>query len=69
MYLTVYLMEMPFGTFANRADPDQAALIYKRVYSFIAYGNRIRYDPTLLDLASNFFVLCSNMKVYLYNYS
>ena len=26
-------------------------------------------DPTLVDLISNFFVLCTNMKVYLYNYS
>ena len=32
-------------------------------------GNVIRYDPTLLDLTSNLFVLCSNVKVYLYNYS
>ena len=32
----------------------------------------IRYDPTLVDLTSNFFVLiyiCNKMKVYLYNYS
>ena len=25
--LTVYLIEMPFNAFANRADPDQAALV------------------------------------------
>ena len=25
-------------------------------------------DPTLVDLKSNFFVLCTNMKVCLYNY-
>ena len=25
--LTLYLIEMPFKAFANRADPDQAALI------------------------------------------
>ena len=24
----------------------------------------IRYDPTLVDLTSNIFVLCTNMKVY-----
>ena len=24
--LTIYLIETPFNTFANRADPDQAAL-------------------------------------------
>ena len=31
----------------------------------------IRYDPTLIlvDLTGNFFVLFTNMKVYLYNYS
>ena len=29
----------------------------------------IRYDPTQVDLTSNFFVLCTNGKVYLYNYS
>ena len=26
-YLTLCLMETPFSTFANRADPDQAALV------------------------------------------
>ena len=26
----------------------------------------IRYDPTIVDLTSNFFVLCTNVKVYLY---
>ena len=29
----------------------------------------MRYDPTIVDLTSNFFVLCTNVKVYLYNYS
>ena len=33
------------------------------------YGEMIRYDPTLVDLSSDFFVLCSNVKVYMYNYS
>ena len=36
---------------------------------FLAYGNIIRYDPTLVDLTSNFLSLCTNVKVYLYNYS
>ena len=27
----------------------------------------IRYDPRLVDVASNFFVLCINVKVALYN--
>ena len=52
---------MPFKAFANRADPDQAAL----VRALFAYGNMIRYDPTLVDLSSNFFVLSTNVKVYL----
>ena len=29
----------------------------------------VGYDPTLVDLTSYFFVLCTNVKVYLYNYS
>ena len=27
------------------------------------YGNMIRYDPTPVDLTSNYFVLCTNVKV------
>ena len=34
-----------------------------------AYGSMIKYDPTLVDLISNFFVLYKNVKVYLYNHS
>ena len=30
-----------------------------------AYGNMIRYDPPLVDLTCNFFVLCTNVKDYL----
>ena len=30
-----------------------------------AYGNIVREDPTLVELTSNFSVLCTNMKVYL----
>ena len=30
----------------------------------IAYGNMIRYDITLVDLTSNFFFLCTDMKVW-----
>ena len=26
-HLTFYLIETPFNTFANKADPDQAALV------------------------------------------
>ena len=43
---TLYLIEMPFDPFANRADPDQTA-----------YGNMIRYEPTQVELTSSFFVL------------
>ena len=69
--LTLYLIEMPFNTFANRADPDQAAFVRTALSGFtlFAYGNMIRCDPTLVDLTSNFFVLCTKVKVYLYNYS
>ena len=69
---TLYLIETPFNTFANRVDPDQAALKElpdQGLPCLIAYGNMIRNDPTLVDLTSNFFVLCTNAKVYLYNYT
>ena len=29
--------------------------------TLFAYGNMIRYDPTLVDLTSNVFVLCTNV--------
>ena len=29
----------------------------------------IRHDPTLLELTSYFVVICTDVKVYLYNYS
>ena len=37
------------------------------VSTLFAYGNMIRYDPTLslVNLTSNFFVLCTNVKAYL----
>ena len=66
LFLTLYLMETSFNTFANRTDPDQTALCAS---TLCAYGNMIRSDPTLVDLTSNFFVLCTNVKVYFYNYS
>ena len=64
--ITLYLIETPFNTFANRADPVQAALVRAAWSgsSLFAYGNMIRYDPTLVDLTSIFFVLCTSMKVY-----
>ena len=51
--------------------PNQAALV-RADWSgptLFAYGNMIRYDPTLVELTSNFFVLCTTVKAYLYNYS
>ena len=54
LVLTLYLIEAPFNAYANRADQDQAA----------PYGNMI-----YLILTSNFYVLCTTLKVYLYNYS
>ena len=48
---------MHFNTFANRADPDQAALVRAALSgpTLFAYGSMIRYDPTPVDLTSNFF--------------
>ena len=37
--------------------------------TLFANGNIIRYDPILVDLTSSFFNLCTNVKVYLHNYS
>ena len=54
--LTLHLM--PFNGFANKADPDQAALTISWSTLFV-YGNMIIYDPALMDLTSNFIVLCS----------
>ena len=31
--------------------------------TLFAKGNTIRYDPTLVELTSNFFVLCTNLKI------
>ena len=48
---------MPFNTFANRVDPDQAAILRasctRAAWSgstLFAYGNMILYDLTLVDL-------------------
>ena len=57
--LTLYLIEMPFNAFANIADLDQGLL------SLLINGNMIRYDRTLVDVTSNFFVLCTNMNIYI----
>ena len=41
--LILYLIEMPFNAFANRADPDQAALVRAASSgsALFAYGNMI----------------------------
>ena len=52
--LTLYLIKTHFNTFSGS--------------TMFAYGN-IRHDPTLVDLTSYFFVPCTKVKVYLYNYS
>ena len=66
--LILYLIETPFNSFGNRAYPDQAALVRDDLRYF-TYGNMIRFIPTLMDLTSIFIVLCTNVKVYLYNNS
>ena len=38
--LTLYLIETPFNSFANRVDPDQAALL-RSGSTLFAYGNMI----------------------------
>ena len=51
------------------SDLSQKVSIVRAAWSgsaLFAYGYRIRYDPTLVDLTSNFFVLFTNVKVYLY---
>ena len=66
--VTLLLLETPFDVFADRADPDQAALT-RAAWSgstMFAYGNMIRYDPTLVELTSNFLVLCTNVKFILW---
>ena len=69
VYNTLPHIETHFNTFANRADPDQTSLV-KAAWSGssqFAYEHMIRCDHTLVGLTSNFFVLCTNVKVYLYN--
>ena len=70
--LTLYLIYMPFNTFANRVDPDQAALT-RAAWSgsaLFAYGNMIKYDDTLVDLTSNFFFYVQMWKfIYIIIYS
>ena len=59
---TLYLIETPFNSFANRVDLDQAALTscLIRVFSVCLWVYDIS-DPTFVDMAINFFVLCTNI--------
>ena len=45
--LSLYLIEMPFNAFANRADPDQAVIVWSAWSgsNLFAHWNMIRYDP------------------------
>ena len=51
------IIETPFNIFANRVDPDQAALIRAALSesTLFAYGYMIRYDLTLVKLTSCLF--------------
>ena len=69
LHLTLYLIETPFNTSANRVGPDRAALLRAAWSGSTLFASGNISDPILVDLTSNFFVLCTNMKVYLYNYS
>ena len=60
--LTYYLIDTHFNVFGNIADPDLAVLI-RATWSWFAIEYDIS-DPTQLDLAHNFFALCTNVKVY-----
>ena len=69
IHLTLYLMEAPFNTSVNIADPDPAALLRaaRSGSTLFALGNIIRYDPTLVDLTSNFFILCKCETLFILN--
>ena len=63
---TIYLIETPFSTFANKAEPDQAAFV-RAAWSgptLFAYGNMIRYDHTQVDLTSNLFYVQQRKFIY-----
>ena len=68
--LTLYLIETPSSTSANRADHGQAVLIRSASLgsTLFAYEKMIRYDPALVDVTSKLFVLCTDVAAYLYNY-
>ena len=67
--LALYLIETPLNAFADRADPGQAVLQELPDQGLLCIWKYNISDPTLVDLTSNFFVLCTITNVYLYNYS
>ena len=58
------LIKMSLNTFAERVDQDQAVFVRAALSgsTFIAYGNMIRYDLTLV-------ISMYLPPLYLYNYS
>ena len=66
-YFNLLFHKDAFKRFCKQSRPRSCSS-YKRclveVYS-VCLRNMFRYDPTLADLPSNFFVLCTNLKVYL----
>ena len=61
----------PKGRFCIQSRPRSGSSCKScliRVSSFCLWKYDIS-DPTLVDLTGYFFVPCTNMKVYLYNYS
>ena len=61
--LALYLIETPCNTFANREDSDQAALVRAARSGSTLFMEYDISDPTLVNLTSNFFVLCACVKV------
>ena len=63
LYLTCYLKETSFNVFANRADPNRAALVRTAWSgSTLLLSKYDISDPIQVDLTSNFFVLCTKTK-------
>ena len=54
--LALYLIETPFNAFANNADTDKEELPDQGLLCLWPYDIP---DPTLADLTSSFFVLCT----------
>ena len=74
-FLFLYFIGMPFKVFFKQSRPRSgSSYIVGASWSqstLFAYRNMIILlsDLPLVDLTSNFIVLCTNMKVYIYNYS